>query len=612
MGGTEQEIRMKDVLRSFRNWGQLFRLIWNANPGYLIQITVLYLLLGTAPFLTLAATQHLINAVVSAVSDGTRDVYSAFAWFVGVTAFQQGLTLAKTYYEGLFQQLISNTVQEKLMEKALTLGLADMENTAVQEQLKRAQQDMLFRPYQMFTQMLGVLNNLVTLISTMLFLIAWKWWVVLVLGATTGVSFFTILRVNREQFLIAFQRAPKYREAWYYSFLLTLDKAFKEIRLYQLGTFFLDKFKTIYRDFYVVDRRIAKKRLVWSSGNQALNLLSLAGMIFLAVREAFQKMIGVGNLYGYVQAITLTQTSAQTVFDNVLSICQHNLYIEQLFVFLSLPSSEPTLQRKTTVNGEAKRPLETIESMEFRRVSFTYPGTKREVLRDVSFTLRRGECIAIVGRNGSGKTTLTKLMTQLYEGYEGEILVNGEPADTWDMERLQKRIGVVFQDFMQYEMSVRLNIGLGNLDVLDDDEKLLHASDSTGIGDFVRNLPKQLNTDLGRWVVKGEQLSGGQWQRIAIARAFARDADLYVLDEPNSALDPIAENEVFEKIRNLLQDRLGVFIAHRLASARFADMILVMDNGQVIEQGTHEELMEQNGTYAEMYRVQNNLYEVKA
>ncbi|PWK15011.1 ABC transporter ATP-binding protein [Tumebacillus permanentifrigoris] len=607
---TTQGIGLRDVLQSFRHWGNLFALIWGASPGYLIRIVMLYLLLGIVPILSLVATQQLINGVVTGVSAGGKQALGAFAWYVGVLVFKQGLSLAQAYYEGLFQQLIANTVQGKVMEKAVTLGLADIENTQVQEQLKRAQQDVMFRPYQMFTQMLGVINHLVTLVSTVLLLIVWKWWVVLVVAATTGISFFTMLSINREQFLISYERASKHREAWYYGFVLTHDKAVKEVRLFQLGSFFLDKFKAIYQDFYLVDRRMAKKRLIWSSAYQGLNLLSLAGMIYLAVREAFQKLIQVGDLYGYVQAITLTQSSAQTVFSNVLAICQHNLYIEQLFVFLALPSSEPAL-RLADASGQEQQSLETIETFEFRNVSFRYPGTERDVLRNVSFTLRRGECIAVVGRNGSGKSTLAKLMTQLYEGYEGEILVNGSQTSAWGVAQLQKRIGVLFQDFMQYEMSVRHNIGFGNTLVLAQDDKLLEASDRTGIGSFVRNLPKQLNTELGRWLVNGEQLSGGQWQRIAIARAFVREADLYVLDEPNAALDPIAESEVFEKIRDLLRDRLGLFIAHRLTSARFANQILVMEDGAVIEQGTHDELMARNGQYAEMYRVQMKLYEVK-
>jgi ATP-binding cassette subfamily B protein len=596
---VNEQIGLREVLQSFRHWRNLFALIWSANPGYLMRIVLIYLLLGGTPILTLIATQQLIDGVMAG------QALNALGWYVGILVFKQALNLAQSYYEGLFQQLVANAVQEKVIEKTTQLSLADIENTDVQEQLKRVQQEAMYRPFQMFTQMLNVINNIVTFVGAVLLLIAWKWWAVLVVALTTGISFFTSLRINQEQFKINYERAAKQREAWYYTHLLTFDKTFKEVRLFQLGEFFLTKFKAIYRDFYAVDQQIARKRLTWSAASQALNLLALVSVIYLAVREAMRKVIGVGNLYGYVQGISLTQSSAQTVFTNILAICQHNLYIEQLFVFLALPTVEPKL-----LKGE--QDVEQIETFEFRDVSFCYPGSEREVLHKVSFSLQRGQCIAIVGRNGSGKTTLAKLVTQLYAGYEGEILVNGASVRVLDVEQLQKRIGVVFQDYVQYEMTLRDNIGIGNTEVLGNDEKIWEASEQTGIGPFVRNLPHQLDTELGRWVVKGEQLSGGQWQRIAIARAFVRNADLYVLDEPNSALDPIAEFEMFERIRDLLRDRLGIYIAHRLASARFADQILVMEAGEVIEQGTHDELMALDGSYAEMYRVQTNLYEVRA
>ncbi|MBL0385652.1 ABC transporter ATP-binding protein [Tumebacillus sp. ITR2] len=594
-----EQIGIKEVLQSFRHWRNLFALIWRANPSYLMRVVLIYLLLGVTPIVTLVATKKLIDGVIAG------QALAAMGWYVGILVFKQALTIAQSYYEGLFQQLVANAVQEKIIEKTTQLSLADIENTDVQEQLKRVQQEAMYRPYQMFTQMLNVINNVVTFVGAVVLLISWKWWAVLVVALTTGISFYTSLRINQEQFKIVYERAAKQREAWYYTHLLTFDKTFKEIRLFQLGEFFLTKFKAIYRDFYIVDQKIAKKRLNWSAASETLNLVALISVIYLAVREAMRNVFGVGNLYSYVQGISLTQTSAQSVFSNILAICQHNLYIEQLFVFLALPTVEPKL-----LSGV--QDVERIETFEFRDVSFCYPGTEREVLHNVSFSLQRGQCIAIVGRNGSGKTTLAKLITQLYAGYDGEILVNGESVRTLDVEQLQKRIGVVFQDYVHYEMTLRHNIGLGNTETIEDDEKIWEASEKTGIGSFVRNLPHQLDTELGRWVVKGEQLSGGQWQRIAIARAFIRNADLYVLDEPNSALDPIAEFEMFERIRDLLRDRLGIYIAHRLASARFADRILVMDGGQVIEQGTHDELMALDGQYAEMYNVQTNLYEVKA
>lgn len=277
----------------------------------------------------------------------------------------------------------------------------------------------------------------------------------------------------------------------------------------------------------------------------------------MAVQATFVGQILVGNLVSLIQAITLTQSTSQSIVQGILSLCQNNLYIKQLFDFLDMPEEAET----QTINQS----LSAIQSIEFRNVSFRYPNTEVNAISNVSFTLSQGEKLAIVGRNGSGKSTIVKLLTHLYSEFEGEILINGHSIHEMDKDSFREKIGVVFQDFVHYEMAVRDNIGFGNVSSREMDEDIWTAIDKAGITDLVVSLPDKIDTLLGKWFEDGQQLSGGQWQRIAIARAFMRNADVYVLDEPSSFLDPHAEKEVFQKFDQLVNEKLGVFISHRLS-----------------------------------------------
>lgn len=607
-----QPLNATAIFASFRYFALLFRLLWERHKSYLILILGVQALQGFLPVATLLVTQELINSIITGwQGGGLAPVLWLFGAFAAATLLKQVLTILQGYYETLFQTLIQNTINEKIMLKAITLGIADFENAQVQDQLKRAQQEAAYRPFQMFSQMMQVINGILTLVSTAMVLILWHWWAALLLVVLSASSFYSMMKLNREQFEVNWKRAPLHRESWYLSYLMTNDHASKEIKLFSLGPYFLNRFMKIYHGFLQEDRRMAKKRALLTLAFALVNLAATCGVVLLAVLEAFGQKLMIGNLYSSIQAVTMTQATSQQVISGVLSICQHNLYIEQLFVFLNMRAADSP-QEHLQEAAAARESVERIEKVEFRDVTFRYPEQAEPALRKVSFSLRRGETLAVVGRNGSGKTTLIKLLTQMYHRFEGEILVNGRPVQEWDVASLQRRIGAVLQDFVRYEMPLRQNVGFGDIERIADDGKLLQAVERTGIDSLLRSFPAGLETQLGRWLTNGQQLSGGQWQRIAIARAFLREADLYVLDEPNSALDPIAENEVFMKLRELMRGRLGIFISHRFASARFADLILVMDGGEVVETGSHAELMEQDGLYAELYNLQMNTYQEQA
>ncbi|ASS74687.1 ABC transporter ATP-binding protein [Tumebacillus algifaecis] len=603
MSGQDQEsVTLRGVFQAFIYWPRIFRLLWSVDRGMLISLLGWQLLQGIAPVAMLLATTHLINSVGESWEKGIDVLYASFVMFIIVVIVRQLISLVQGYQEGLFQTKLSNKINQTIIEKAVGLGLTEFENAEVQDQLKRAQQEASYRPYQIMKQMFSVITGVVTMLSAAGVLIAWKWWIAFVLILMPFASFISFLRLSQQQFEYEYHRAPLRRESWYWSYLLTNDKAVKEVRLYQLGDYLLNKYMDILMTFFRQDKLLARKRLLISLIFEGVSLTLTTSMVLLVLLSAFAKEILIGNVFGYVQAITLTQNTSQSVVQGLIQLCQNNLYIKQLFFFLDLDSAE---QKQLSSARPEVPPLETVE---FRNVTFRYPGRDVDALHNVSFTLHRGETLAVVGKNGSGKSTLVKVLTGLYPNYAGEILLNGEPLRSFDLDSLQRRVGVVFQDFMQYESDVRHNIGFGNLPALQEDDKIYHASEQAGIKPLLEAMPQHLDTKLGRWLAQGYQLSGGQWQRVAIARAFFREADLYLLDEPSSFLDPMAEADVFHKFQQLLDDRLGIFISHRYSSVRFADKIMVLDQGQVVEFGSHAELMAQDGMYAELYNMQVNAY----
>lgn len=606
MNSAEKSVEMvnlSNILRSFRYWPRMFKLLWRTHPLYLSLILVLNIVKGLIPAVSLLATQHLINSVMYSQTAGSFQVVLwALSFFVIVGLFSSALGMILGYVDKLFETLVSNRINLMLMEKSVGLSLVDFEDAEVQDQLKRAQGESSYRPYMVFKQILAIIAGVVTLVSSAAILMAWKWWVAVLVMLIPLASFASFLRLGRDEFVIHYRRASKNREAWYLTYLLTRDQPFKEVKLYQLGNYLLQRYRAIVDGFYQEDKGLIRRRTAITAVFELVDQVAIVGMMLVVLWAAFMKEIMIGNVVSMIQAISLTKSVSQEIVGSILSLCQNNLYMEQLFAFLDLPATD------VPASEDAADSDQEVESIAFRDVVFQYPGTDRNALQNVCFEVKQGEILAIVGRNGSGKTTLVKLLTQLYQDFKGDILLNGTSVRELEKEQLRRQIGVVFQDFVHYEMSARHNIGFGNLAAMDQDAKLMQAADQAGIQQLVQNFPKQLDTQLGRWFDEGHQLSGGQWQRIAIARAFMKDAGIYVLDEPSSFLDPQAEAEVFDKFRDLVSGRIGIFIFHRFSSVRYADKILVMDEGRVVEMGNHYELMQQGGLYRDLYETQVAAY----
>lgn len=597
-------LTFKEIMDSFKYWPRVFKLLWEINNKALLIIMVFTVIGGLVPALLLLANQFLINSIALGWEQGFGIIIKGLFFLVSIYIFQLITSQIKQYVEEIYKLKISYAINVLLMNKSINLSLEDFEDDTIYDQLQRAQSEANHRPYQIFEQILSIISSAVTFISTAMILITWKWWIVPCLLIIPILSALSFLKLGKKEFDIEWHRAPLRRKLWYLSYLLTKDITIKEIKLYNLGSHIIAQYKGIYHNFLKTDRDIAKRRLILSFTFQFINQFVIAALMLIILIAAFTKEIMVGTMVSYIQALSSTQNASQSLLMQIFSMYENNLYIEQLFSYIDV-------EEKDQVNDENSIHLESIQSIEFNNVSFKYPGSENYALKDVSFSLKQNEIVAIVGKNGSGKSTLVKLLTRLYKNYTGEILINNKSIECYSVQSIRNQIGVVFQDFVKYELTARENIGFGNLNCIHDDKSIYNATQQSGIYNLIYSFPNKLDTQLGKWFSEGHQLSGGQWQKIAISRAIIKNSGMYILDEPSSALDPQAEQEVFQKFHNLTNEKIGIYISHRFSTVKHATNILVFDEGKIIESGTHENLLKHNGLYSELYNLQASAYLTK-
>ncbi|MFZ4915231.1 ABC transporter ATP-binding protein [Paenibacillus sp. S29] len=601
-----EHLNFRAIFHSFQYWPKLTKLLWSTEPIYFIIIIFGYLLKGILPIANLLSIQYLVSELETSTVWHKLQISAVFP--VIIVMFSSLLISSLIEYsDKLFQISLINKLQTLIVSQTSTFNLADFESPQVHNQLKRVQNDSIDRPIQIYKELINLLSSMVTLCSSIAILIAFRWWILLILVVSPLASFYSLLRFTQIQYVAKKKRAPLQRKSRYINYLLTNEKSFKEIVLYQLSDYFTAKYKDIFDVFYKEDKYLAKKRIALYLSFQVISTLFIAIALIMIIQIAWKEVFLVGSIYALVQAVLLANQNINTVSQGLISLCDHNLYLDELFAFFNIKhkqDSSSMLLRESGIQADS-----TIECIEFKNVSFAYPDQKELALRDISFKMKRGESLALVGRNGSGKTTVIKLLMGLYEDFKGDILINSISIRNYHKEVLYKKIGVIFQDFVQFDFSVRENIGFGSIEHLEFDTRIWKSAQHTGVDKVIRDLPNQLEQQLGRNFEGGIQLSGGQWQKIAISRALFKDADVYVLDEPSSFLDPESEKQVFRQFQNFVIDRLCLYISHRYTSVLYAGKILVLDKGQIIEEGTHQELIESRGLYYDLFSDEINTFQ---
>ena len=449
---------------------------------------------------------------------------------------------------------------------------------------------------------LGDVYKRQTLISLVVLIVRFSPWLAVIVFVSAIPAFLSQSQYAERAFRAISRRAPEARLLNYLEMLLTGNDTIKEVKLFGLGQPLLRRYQELFTQFYLEDRAIAERRTLAGLGWGLLSNLAYYGSYAWIVLRTVAGQITLGDMTMFLGIFRQSQNSIRALLDSLNRLYESNLFLDNLMAYLKL---QPLL---TTPADGLTAPAPIRHGIEFRHVSFRYPGSDTDVLRDINLHIHPGERIALVGLNGAGKTTLIKLLTRLYDPTEGEVLLDGVDLRAYDLTSLHQRFGVIFQDFVRYQFTVRENIGFGQVDALDDLGRIEGAADRGGASSIIEKLPQGYDTMLGRRWEKGQELSGGQWQKIALARAFMRKAEVLVLDEPTSALDAEAEYEVFRRFGELMEGRIAVLISHRFSTVRMADRIVVLSAGKIIELGSHAELIQLDGAYARLFNLQAEGY----
>jgi ATP-binding cassette subfamily B protein len=572
-------------------------LVWASSRGMTLLLGVLTLFSAGVPLGIAWVGKLIVDAVVA---HDTERAIELVAIELGLVALQAGIGRALSLLWQLLGSRLSIDINVAILEKARQLDLRHFEDPTFYDQLTRARREASSRPLSVVTDTFGLFQNALTLLGYIGLLVQFSAWVVLGLVVAAIPAAVVEMVYSRKAFRLRNWRSPDTRRLNYIEYVLANDRHAKEVMLFGLGPHLLDRYRTFAERFYQEDRALAVRR---SGAAYALSLLGTGAFYGCYAWMAFAAASGrltIGELTLYLVAFRQGQGAFQSILGAIGGMYEDNLYMSNLFAFLGIPTERPQAPPAA---------LRDEKGIRFDDVGFRYPGSDKWALRHVDLFVPAGQSLALVGHNGAGKTTFIKLLTRLYEPTEGRILLDGKDLRLWSEEELRQRIGVIFQDFNQYQFTVRENVGFGSLPDLADDVRLGRAVHSGGAEEVVSGLPAGVETPLGRWFQEGVELSGGQWQKIALARAFMREqADILVLDEPTAALDAEAEHAVFERFRQLAKGRTTIVISHRFPTVRMADQIVVLEGGQVQEAGTHEELVGRGERYAQLFRLQAQGY----
>ena len=601
---SEPRPRGANIIGVFRYAMRATRLMSETSRPLTITLMVATLVAGVAP----AAAAYMARIVVDevlAVYRGDADAMQTAIIAIVIEAVLVACVLAAnraiTFAQHLLRAKLAHSVTELILDKAITLELSDFEDPAVHDRLEEARREAATRPLSLVIRSFTLIRYAIALVGYCALLVQLSWWAVLVLIVAGLPSFLAEARFSDESFRFFKSHSPENRERRYIETLLTREEFAKEIGFFGLGPRLRARYTALFDELYAEDRRISIRRHIWGLVFGLLGTASFFGAYLWIVLEAIVGVLTLGQMTMYIVVFRQGQTAVAQALAALGGMYEDALYVENLDLFLD--------HQVETLHGAASRGPEPDDGLRVENVSWTYPGRDEKALDDVSFHLRPGQTLAVVGHNGSGKSTLVKLLTRRYVAQSGKISLDGLDVRDWSLEALRARISVLFQDFNHYKVTAGENIGSGDAHRYDDREGWTRAAKSALTHETIEALPDGYDTRLGKAFRGATQLSGGQWQGLAFARALMRDdTSLLIFDEPTSAADPRRQAELDERLREILDGRMGVIVSHRLASARIADSILVLVDGKVAERGTHEALIDEAGVYAKLFDTQANAY----
>jgi ATP-binding cassette subfamily B protein len=610
-------VGLRERLRgSISQSGRTLGLVWRSSPGGTIALGVLTVLAAALPPLVAYIGKLIIDAVIAAhAASAGAARNAAVARTVRFVVLELGAVGTIALLErslGLVRQLVGSRlgidVNVAILEKALQLDLRHFEDAEFYDKLTRARREASSRPLSLIQGNFQLLRNALTLAGYVALLVRFSGWMVAALLVATVPAFVAEARFSGAAFRLRNWRSPDARRLNYLEYVMANDEHAKEVKLFGLGPLLLGRYKRLAEQFYVEDKALATRRTVWAYLLSLVSTLVFYGCYALIVVATARGGLSLGDMTLYLAAFRQGQQSFQSILTAVGGMYEDSLYMSNLFEFLSIPVVR---ERGAPAGDATPRPTNPTlaaspeEGIRFEGVGFRYPEAEGWALRGIDLVLPKGQSLALVGENGAGKTTFIKLLAGLYRPTEGRVLLDGKDLRDWDETELRRRIGVIFQDFNQYQLLLRENVGFGSVEHLDDEVRTQRAVERGGARELVGGLAHGLDTQLGRWFKSGAELSGGQWQKVALARAFMREeADILILDEPTAALDAEAEHAVFERFRQLTAGRTAILISHRFPTVRMADRILVLEHGRIIEDGSHADLLAAGARYAHLFRLQ--------
>ncbi len=585
----------------------IYKLVWDARPALMFILAFMAVFNGVQSIIGAYISKMLLDGLQLAVQGQLESFQTLGLLLLLQILFQLAVTIINSVSNivtRLSNELLTNSIKLKIMNKAKTIDMAKFDLPEFYSQLENANREAGNRPIQVLQASFSIVSTLISLIGFIAVLGSRLWYAPLLIIATTLPSAIITYRYRRKMFSYVRRRSKDRREMDYYSGLLVDKDLVKEVKLFDLSETFIGKYKQIFSNYFKGLKTLIVAEGVWGIVIAILSSIVNGGIFLSIAKSVFDGKMSIGDYSLYTNALFSISTNVSTLISTSASIYEGTLFIDNMIAFMEVePQLVPSIKNPRKVQHHAQH------TIEFKNVSFCYPGTNRYVLKKINLTLRPGETVVLVGLNGAGKTTLLKLLTRLYDPTEGTILLDGYDIREYDVKDLYSMFGIIFQDFGKYAFTVQENIGFGESKRMTDTDAIKEAAQKSSADEFIQKLKKGYQTPLMRiFEDNGLELSIGQWQKLAVARAFFRNSDIIILDEPTASLDPLAEQEIFTQFETLSKGKTTIFVSHRLSSATIASKIVVLEYGEIIEIGTHKELMQKNGKYAQLFQTQAHRY----